>query len=49
MEGYWVSCGSVVKGEDDRPTNRFAATAEGPGGFDKATYTWNMVIPIAAE
>lgn len=31
---------------DGRPTHLFAATADGPGGFDRATRTWNMVVPI---
>ncbi|MEA4889857.1 MAG: glycoside hydrolase family protein [Clostridiaceae bacterium] len=28
------------------PTHLFAATADGPGGFDQACRTWNMVIPL---
>lgn len=32
--------------EDGSPTHLFAATADGPGGFSKATRTWNMVIPL---
>ncbi len=32
--------------QDGRPTHLFAATADGPGGFDDATRTWNMVIPL---
>lgn len=32
-----------------RPTHLFAATADGPGGFDRASHTWNMVIPLAEE
>lgn len=35
--------------QDGRPTHLFAATADGPGGFNKAAHTWNMVIPIADE
>jgi hypothetical protein len=35
--------------QDGRPTHLFAATADGEGGFAKASNTWNMVIPIAAE
>ena len=31
---------------DGVPTHLFAATADGPGGFDSATRTWNMVIPL---
>jgi hypothetical protein len=30
-----------------RPTHLFAATGDGPGGFDLCTRTWNMVIPLA--
>jgi hypothetical protein len=33
--------------ENGRPTHLFAATADGPGGFDNARRTWNMVIPLA--
>jgi hypothetical protein len=29
------------------PTHLFAATADGPGGFDNAARTWNMVIPLS--
>ena len=32
--------------QDGEPTHMFAATADGPGGFDSATKTWNMVIPM---
>jgi len=35
--------------EDGKPTHLFAATADGPGGFDKSTRTWNMVIPLKTE
>ncbi len=35
--------------EEGRPTHLFAATANGPGGFAKATHTWNMVIPLACS
>jgi hypothetical protein len=31
---------------DGKPTHLFAATADGPGGFHRATTTWNMVIPL---
>ncbi len=31
---------------DGVPTHLFAATADGPGGFNEATDTWNMVIPL---
>ena len=31
---------------DGEPTHLFAATADGPGGFENATRTWNMVIPL---
>ncbi|MDP2990312.1 MAG: glycoside hydrolase family protein [Kiritimatiellota bacterium] len=30
------------------PTHLYAATCDGPGGFNKATRTWNMVIPLKA-
>ena len=29
------------------PTHLFAATCDGPGGFDAAAKTWNMVIPLS--
>ncbi len=32
--------------ERGRPTHLFLATADGPGGFDQATRTWNLVIPL---
>lgn len=32
--------------QNGRPTHLFAATADGPGGFDHARRTWNMVIPL---
>ncbi len=35
--------------EDGRPTHLFAATGDGPRGFDHAARTWNLVIPIAPE
>ncbi|MFP5114655.1 glycoside hydrolase family protein [Bacillaceae bacterium C204] len=35
--------------QDGQPTHLFAATADGPGGFEKATETWNMVIPLKAD
>jgi hypothetical protein len=28
------------------PTHLFAATADGPGGFARATELWNMVVPL---
>ncbi|MCS2956119.1 hypothetical protein NXX53_00835 [Bacteroides salyersiae] len=33
--------------ENDKPAYIFFATMDGPGGFDNATRSWNMVIPIA--
>lgn len=33
--------------QDGRPTHLFAATADGPGGFSRASNTWNMVVPLA--
>ena len=30
-----------------QPTHLFAAVADGPGGFNHATETWNMVIPLS--
>jgi hypothetical protein len=33
--------------EDGRPTHLFAATGDGPGGFWRASNTWNMVVPLA--
>jgi len=35
--------------QNGRPTHLFAATGDGPGGFEHATRTWNLVIPLAAE
>ncbi len=32
--------------DGDRPTHLFAATADGPGGFNNASNTWTMVIPL---
>lgn len=32
--------------EDGKPTHIFFATMDGPGGFENATQSWNMVIPI---
>jgi len=32
--------------EGGRPTHLFAATADGPGGFNNALNTWNMVVPL---
>lgn len=32
--------------QDERPTHLFAATADGPGGFGRASNTWNMVVPL---
>lgn len=32
--------------EEGVPTHLFAATGDGPGGFDNCTRTWNMVIPL---
>jgi hypothetical protein len=28
------------------PTHLFAATADGPGGFERAAISWNMVLPL---
>lgn len=33
--------------QDGTPTHLFAATADGPGGFSRASNTWNMVVPLA--
>ncbi len=33
--------------EAGRPTHLFAATADGPGGFNQATRTWCLTIPLA--
>ncbi|WP_218061021.1 glycoside hydrolase family protein [Bacillus sp. FJAT-26390] len=33
--------------QNGKPTHLFAAAADGPGGFQKASQTWNMVIPLA--
>lgn len=32
--------------EHGRPTHLFAATADGPGGFDRARNTWTTVLPL---
>ncbi len=32
--------------ENGKPTHAFFATMDGPGGFENATHSWNMVIPI---
>lgn len=32
--------------EDGLPTHLFLAAADGPGGFDSALNTWNLVIPL---
>jgi hypothetical protein len=34
--------------KDGHATHLFAATANGPGGFSKATETWNMVVPLGS-
>lgn len=34
--------------QNGHPTHLFLATADGPGGFERATRTWNMVIPLKA-
>lgn len=35
--------------EDGRPTYLFGATADGPGGFTRATTTWNLGIPLQSN
>jgi hypothetical protein len=35
--------------ENGHPTHLFAATADGPGGFQNASNTWNMVIPLVSR
>ena len=32
--------------QNGRPTHLFLATGDGPGGFNRMTRTWNMVIPL---
>lgn len=32
--------------QDGVPTHLFAATGDGPGGFQRALHTWNMVVPL---
>ena len=32
--------------QNGKPTHLFAATADGPGGFRRASHTWNMVVPL---
>lgn len=33
--------------QDGRPTHLICATADGPGGFARASRTWSVVIPLA--
>ena len=51
----WADGTSTVQGclerpqlllENGIPTCLFAATGDGPGGFEKADNTWNMAIPL---
>lgn len=35
--------------QDGFPTHIFAATADGPGCFTRASNTWNMVVPISLK
>ena len=35
--------------ENGEPTHLYAATGDGPGGFENATRTWNMVIPLKRQ
>ncbi len=32
--------------QDGRPTHLIGATADGPGGFSRASHTWSTVIPL---
>jgi hypothetical protein len=49
-DGTTTTQGSVERPQllfhDGQPTHLFAATADGPGGFRKASNTWNMCIPL---
>ena len=54
----WDDGSTVLQGSLERPqlllsngvpTHLFCATADGPGGFYKATRTWNMVLPLKSE
>jgi hypothetical protein len=49
-DGTVVQQGSLERPQlliqDGIPTHLFAATADGPGGFTRASRTWNMVIPL---
>ena len=35
--------------QDGRSTHLFLAAADGPGGFNNATRTWNLVIPLGGR
>lgn len=35
--------------ENGKPTHIFFATMDGPGGFENATHSWNMAIPIRSR
>lgn len=35
--------------QDGVPTHLFAATGDGPGGFWRASKTWNMVVPLRTD
>lgn len=50
-DGTTVEMGSFERpflalGPDGRPTHLCAAVADGPGGFTRASKTWNVVIPL---
>ncbi len=51
----WDNGDTIVQGALERPqllieggipTHFFAATSDGPGGYNNASNTWNMVIPL---
>jgi hypothetical protein len=35
--------------ENGQPTHLFAATGNGPGGFENVTHSWNMVVPLRTD
>ena len=54
----WSDGTSTIQGSLERPqlilqnghpTHLVCATADGPGGFSRASHTWNIVIPLAPE
>lgn len=44
QQGQLERCELLI--EDGRPTYMFAATGDGPGGFDAMTHTFNVCVPF---